>query len=319
MNADPAAPIAILGNLNLDQIVSTISRFPEWDEELLVDRSTLELAGTAGYMAIACERLGTPAFAVSTVGDDYYADFLRSEMRRHKLDEFGIVTIPNSSTCLGIVFVGDQGQRGILSVLGAHKEMSVAVAKSFDDRIASCHEVVFCGNYLLPKFSPADIAEYARDLRVQGHPIVFDPSWDPAGWTDQNQIDTYRLLEHVDLYTPNVEEICHLTRTSTWQEAARVIGPMVPELVIKRGAEGAVYLSGDVVIEVPAFQVNVVNTIGAGDVFDISFLVARRRGMDPKPALEFANAAAAIIVSQDGAREYPTVADVEAFLRRSHS
>jgi sugar/nucleoside kinase (ribokinase family) len=311
MKGDLQAPICIVGNLNVDQVVSTVSRFPAWDEELLVDQSTLGLAGTGGYMAIASRYLGTPAFVVSTVGDDFYADFLRNEMKHHQIDDSGILTIAGESTCLGIVFVGDRGQRGILSVLGAHVDMSVEVAHRFGTDIARCHEIVLCGTYLLPRFSPEHVTSYAQEMRSQGHPIVFDPGWDPTGWTEGTRISTLNLLEHVDIYMPNEEEICHLTGTTTWRDAAGVIAPLVPELIIKRGPNGAVHIQHGEIVEVPAFPVDAVNTIGAGDVFDIAFLIARRRGRSVRAALEFACATSALIVSQPGNRTYPSVEDVE--------
>ena len=52
MSPEPAR-IAIVGNLNVDQVVRTVIRFPAWDEELIVDSVHLELAGTAGYLAAA--------------------------------------------------------------------------------------------------------------------------------------------------------------------------------------------------------------------------------------------------------------------------
>jgi sugar/nucleoside kinase (ribokinase family) len=110
---------------------------------------------------------------------------------------------------------------------------------------------------------------------------------------------------------PNEEEICHLTGTTTWRDAAEVIAPLVPELIIKRGPNGAVHIQHGEIVEVPAFPVDAVNTIGAGDVFDIAYLIARRRGSSVRDALEFACATSALIVSQTGNRTYPTVEDVE--------
>ena len=89
MPVEMSQPFAIVGNLNVDQIVSTVTRFPEWDEELLVDSSRLELAGTAGYLALAARGLGMTPFVVSTVGEDASADFLRRELAAAGIDEPG--------------------------------------------------------------------------------------------------------------------------------------------------------------------------------------------------------------------------------------
>ncbi len=306
-------PIAIVGNLNVDQIVSTVTRFPEWDEELLVNSSTLELAGTAGYLALASRSLGLTPIVISTVGEDLYSHFLRQEMVTAGIDDSGIKTIFDLPTCLGMVFVGDQGRRSILTVLGAHEQMSVEVAKQYDPKIATCAEVFLCGNYLLPRFSPRSVMRYARALRARGQCVVFDPSWDPDGWQAQTRADTLALLAEVDLFMPNEEELCHLTGTSSWQEGVAALGSHGVQVVVKRGASGAVSVVGDTVVEVPGLPVTAVNTIGAGDVFDMSFLYARRRGWGTRQCLVFACAAAACIVSQSGQRSYPDEPEVHAF------
>lgn len=315
MPSDPSAPVAIVGNLNVDQIVATVTRFPAWDEELIVESSHLELAGTAGYLALGARGLGMAPFVVSTAGDDEYGAFMRREMATAGIDDAGLETVPGMGSCLGIIFVGDQGQRGILTVLGAHERMDVAVAERHDARVAACAEVILCGNYLLPRFAPALVVDYARRLRRRGQTVVFDPSWDPGGWQPHTRAVTLALLAHVDLFLPNEEELLHLTDTATLEDGMAVIRAHAPaaHLVVKRGADGAVAAIGDEIIAVPAVPIEPVNTIGAGDMFDIALLHARRRGWDPWRCLQFACAAAAYLVAQRGPRRYPDEAEVLAF------
>jgi sugar/nucleoside kinase (ribokinase family) len=78
-------------------------------------------------------------------------------------------------------------------------------------------------------------------------------------------------------------------------EAARLDGG---EMVVKLGAGGARW--GDV--HVPAAQVDVVDTTGAGDAFAAGFLSARLRGAGPREALEEGCCVAARAVAQVGAR-----------------
>jgi len=309
------APIAIVGNLNVDQIVASVERFPNWDEELIVDSSHLELAGTAGYLALAAKGLGMDPFVVSTVGEDDNAAFMRRELAQAGIDDAGVETIAATESCLGIIFVGDRGQRGILTVLGAHEQMSIAVAERHDARVAACAEVFLCGTFLLPRFSPRLVTPYAKRLRARGQTVVFDPSWDPGGWQEPTRAETLALLPHVDLFLPNEEELLGLTGCGLLEDAIELVREHAPEVqvAVKRGAQGAVSFAGDEVVAAPGLPIAAVNTIGAGDVFDIGFLYARRRGWDTARCLAFANAAAAYVVAQRGARTYPDAATVEAF------
>lgn len=314
MTDDSLAPIAIVGNLNIDQVIETVDRWPAWDEELLVESSRLDLAGTAGYLALAAHGLGIEPFVVSTIGDDANADFIRKSMRKSGIDDSGLVTIEGTQTSLGLIFVGPHGQRAILTVLGAHTEMDVDLARSQHERVAGCREVFLCGNYLLPKFGPGAVRPYASDLQAAGKLIVFDPSWDPADWPVETQAEVLELLEHVDLFMPNEPELCHMTRTSNWRDGIAALGERCQHVVIKRGVDGAVVVRNGTVTEHQGYSVHARNTIGAGDVFDMGYLYGSRQGWSEARTLEFACALAALVVSQEGLRRYPSVSDVHAFI-----
>jgi ribokinase len=66
---------------------------------------------------------------------------------------------------------------------------------------------------------------------------------------------------------------------------------------------------------VPAFKVDAIDTVGAGDCFNGAFAVALLEGKDPWTAARFASAAAAISVTRRGAQaSMPSRAEVDAFL-----
>lgn len=317
-----SAPIAIVGNLNVDQVIRTVDRFPRWDEELIVDSARIEFAGTAGYMLLAARGLGMDAFAVSTIGDDPFGAFLQAGLRDLGFDASGVEVLPGRETCLGIIFVGPRGQRGIFAMLGAHAEMDLAVVQRHDDRVAACAEVILCGSYLLPRLGPSSILPYARALRARGQLVVFDPSWDPGGWSETTRQGTFDLLTAVDVYMPNETELLHLTGAPDLDAALAIVARPggAGEVVVKRGAEGATFASRGIRVDVPGYPVDAVSTIGAGDVFDLGYLHARRRGLPPKERLRFACAVAALVVSQTGARVYPDRDAVARFMEeRTHA
>ena len=136
------APIGIVGNLNVDQWIQTVERFPAWDEEIVIDSARLELAGTAGYLLLASQALGVPAVTVSTIGDDAFGSFLLDELRAASAETGGVEVLPGRETCLGIIFVGEGGRRSIMAALGAHTEMSAEIADRHDERVAACAEVM---------------------------------------------------------------------------------------------------------------------------------------------------------------------------------
>jgi sugar/nucleoside kinase (ribokinase family) len=86
--------------------------------------------------------------------------------------------------------------------------------------------------------------------------------------------------------------------------------------VVTRGDRGAVAGGRDEVIESPAFQVNVRDTTGAGDVFHAAFIWGLLQGSSGERILRVANAAAAMNCRVLGAQGgLPSRDELEAFLR----
>jgi ribokinase len=311
-----ALPLAIVGNLNVDLWGQPVSRFPSRDEEHIVDSARVELAGTAGYALLACEALGLETVTVSTIGDDALGQIILQSADRLNITLKDVEVLEGQETPLSMVFINTDGSRSIISTVGAHAHMDVDVVRSHDSSIAGCLEVFICGSYLLPQLGPAVIQEYALTARRRGQIVAFDPSWDPSGWNDRLRRETLELLHAIDVYMPNMQELSHVTGHADWQDAAREVSGIPGESVIKRGAQGACFIdhAGEW-IEVPGFEVDAVNTIGAGDVFDMGYLYARRMAWTPRQRLEFASALAAIVVSQAGARQYPSLSTVFSFLQ----
>jgi ribokinase len=69
-------------------------------------------------------------------------------------------------------------------------------------------------------------------------------------------------------------------------------------------------------VRLPAFKVKVVDTTGAGDVFNAGFAVSYLRGESLEYCAKFASAAAAISITGEGWSRYPSLSQVEEFLSR---
>lgn len=84
-------------------------------------------------------------------------------------------------------------------------------------------------------------------------------------------------------------------------------------LCVTLGANGAMMLDGDQVVHAPGFSVPGVDTTGAGDVFRAGLIWALLNDLEPRHMLRFANAAAALACTRDGAMaSVPSLDDVRA-------
>ena len=86
-------------------------------------------------------------------------------------------------------------------------------------------------------------------------------------------------------------------------------------LCVTLGEQGAIALDKDGIHRVPAFQVEAVDTTGAGDVFRAGLIYALLRGWPTPDMLRFANAAAAVSCTRLGALGgIPGLDEVEALV-----
>jgi sulfofructose kinase len=96
----------------------------------------------------------------------------------------------------------------------------------------------------------------------------------------------------------------------------RVAGPYVGVTI---GAKGYLWLEGESMRSMPAYPVDVIDTLGAGDVFHGAYALALAEGREVAEAARFANAAAAIKCTRaSGRRGIPLRAEVDAWIDRHH-
>ncbi len=110
-----------------------------------------------------------------------------------------------------------------------------------------------------------------------------------------------------------------ITGESDPERALRKLRRITPNLMcVTLGDAGAAALDGDRFHHSPAFEVDAVDTTGAGDVFRGAFTYGLLQGWDVPARLRFANAAAALSCTRLGAiPSVPMLTEVEELLRRS--
>jgi len=143
---------------------------------------------------------------------------------------------------------------------------------------------------------PAALAAISR-AAAAGMSVSVDPS--SAALLGPAFLD---LLERVGLVLPNAEEAAALTGLADPAEAARALASRFPEVVVKLGAEGALWTDGSDEERMPAMGSGPVDTTGAGDAFAAGFLAARRQGASPPESLRAGCKLAAQAVVTPGAR-----------------
>lgn len=291
--------ITVIGNTNLDIMVSGVADLPAPGTERIVPGIDIRVGGSAGNLAIRCAGLGQPTTLISRVGRDESTVLVRSALEINHLESILVLDeeLPSAVT----VAVESPGiDRAFLSSLGA---MAAAGLDDVPEAALSAEFVVLAGYFLLPGFRGKNLEALCDRARAAGARTVLDTGWPPQGWTEPVRAELLAALRTVDVFLPNDDELLGLTDAGSVREGALALSAETNTVIaVKLGSRGAA-------LATPAGQwyeestrpVRVVDSTGAGDGFNAALLVSVIRGSSWPEALRIAVAYATTLVSTPAA------------------
>lgn len=274
--------------------------------------------GSPANVAVGLHRLGRPVTLVTTWGDDPPGELVRDhlagigvEVRRAATD--------SGRTAVALAFLDDGGAA------------SYDFLATWDPRelpMPTDTTVVHTGSLaIVVEPGASRVLALCREQRRLGRTVVGDLNVRPAVQPDR---DAYRaacrrLADTADVVKASDEDLAWLCPGAQPAEAARELLAHGPRLVVVTlGGAGALAVTPDTEVRVPAPAVTVVDTVGAGDTFQAALLdaVAQRGGPPAGPALaeELARCAtaAAVTCTRIGA-DPPSRAELAEALAASRS
>jgi hypothetical protein len=182
------------------------------------------------------------------------------------------------------------------------------LSRTFEAIVAEeCAHLHFTGLVVDPR-----VPDLLRACRERGISVSMDCQHRPVTVSEPLAREIISLL---DIFMPNADEAQRVTETAGINDAAQVLRELVPLLVIKDGERGALAWQGKVSIHVPALRVEVVDTTGAGDVFNAGFLAAYRARADLLTCLRWGSICGGLSTTgYGGCSAAPTRAVVENYL-----
>ena len=220
-------------------------------------------ANVASWLAVS----GTSAHLIARVGDDPAGRTVLAE-----LDRFGVEhshkIIPDAHTGVVVVLVDALGERTMFPDSGANSGLSPDDLPPLDDVTA----VYLSGYPLVNPMSRQGALEILGIVNEMGLPVIFDPST-VGVLLDVGLKQVREWLTMVDVVVLNEEEAHFLSGKNNPVDAAAELLQLTPLVVIKRGGNGALAQArGSALVQIPAIDVEVVDTTGAGDAFAAGFI-----------------------------------------------
>jgi sugar/nucleoside kinase (ribokinase family) len=288
--------VSVVGELNLDIILSGLPENLELDREHLASEMSVTLGSSSAIFAHNLALLGNEVGFSSSIGSDEFGEICLERLGESGTDLSGVRRFPGKQTGLTVVLPKGT-QRYILTYPGTIAELR------FDnlDLDYVCRARHFhLSSYFLQRALRPQVADLFRHAKQAGLTTSLDTNDDPS---EEWSADLSAVLKYVDVLLPNEHEACKIAHTHDAQDAARVLAEQVPLVVIKLGRNGAMAQRGQEVFSAPALTGTAIDAVGAGDSFDAGFIHQYIRGAKIEDCLKFGNITGALSVTRAGGTE----------------
>jgi ribokinase len=297
--------VAVLGSANVDMVVE-VPRRPLAGETLLGSDVHVYSGGKGANQAAAAARSGATTRFIACVGRDSHGEFVREQLAHAGVDVGGVQSV-DRPTGTALILLTPDGENSIVVSPGANHAMDAATADATASIWSSADVLVLNLESPLPTVEHAAVSAAARGVRVLLNAAPAQPL-------------AARVLAVCDPLVVNEHEARLLLEDDGARSFAELaeafLAGGVRSVVITLGAGGCIVADSDDVEQVAAYDVQAVDTTGAGDAFVGATACELARGSSLIAAVRFATAMAAISVQGMGAQSsFPERSTVEALLR----
>lgn len=281
--------ILVIGSVNVDTTYN-LENFPKPGETISSISKSRSVGGKGANQAIACKKLGGDVKFLACVGNDVDADFIFKNMKEYGVDTSNIIK-KDVDTGTALINVDKTGQNEIVLDHGANYAITI---QDIDDNIELLDE---CDILILQMEIPQKVNEYAiKKAKEKGVYVILNPA--------PSEFEVEDILDKVDLFVPNENEILRYSTKENLKEAANeLLEKNVGSVIVTLGENGSEYFSKAEHIKQEAIRAKVVDTTSAGDSYIGAMAVMLDQQKSIKEAMEFATKASSKTVTRKGSGE----------------
>lgn len=291
-----------------------VSCLPKPGESLAASAFASEPGGKGFNLALACHRLGAEVDGLFAVGNDAFAQIAAATFADLGFVPDMLLTRAGS-TGAGIGLIDAHGENCIAVCLGANLALEGEAVRRAAARVQRADLVAATFESPDEPIREAFALARARGIRTLLNPSPYRPI-DPGILADTSVL-VVNAVEAASLGLPDAA--APLPRTRGAFATLLRKGPEM--LIVTLGSRGAIAFGrADPPHHQPAFPVEAVDTVGAGDAFAAGFLVSVLEDRPVASSLQRAAACGALTVSRFGTfAAFPTGFALEAFLEPAES
>lgn len=294
-------------------LISYIDKMPKEGETIEAPDFAIGCGGKGANQAVASAKLGSNVMMVTKVGDDLFADNTIQNFKNYGIDTEFTNKVPGTSSGVAPIFVDPKSRNRILIIKGANQHLLPEDVDRAAEKLKKCSLIV------LQLEIPMETVYYAIQFgNENGIPVILNPA--PAS----ADLD-FTFVCKSDFFIPNESELEMLTGMPVENDeqihkaALTLIEKGLKNVIVTMGSRGVMWVTEDEKHIIDAYQVDAIDTTGAGDAFIGCFAHFYVQHKDVLYAIKQATAFSALSVTKRGTQiSYPSLAELEQFLKKHH-
>ncbi|MGI9860931.1 carbohydrate kinase family protein [Moorella naiadis] len=311
--------LAVIGNTVIDLFLHNIADLPRASGDEFTGGNLIwcqepvaaSMGGNGANVAYVFAALGGRVTLFSALGVDWAGGLLQEWLAREKVSLKGIYQDKSIPTSTNVVLTDQANNR--LSFFYAGADASLDYSKIDLELLLGHQFLLICGYPLLPALRGETAGRILALARARGLKTAMDIG--PAIGQPVLLTEIKGFFPDIDYLLGNFTEINTLTGEQEMEDSLACLEANGYQgwVVAKQGEKGVnLYQIGKrLELYVPAYQVPVRGTVGAGDTFDAAFLWGLQQGFDEKTAARWGNAAASLVVATGGLVRAPSREEIE--------
>ncbi len=292
-----------IGACTFDILFRT-EEMPRSSETILADAFSMQLGGPAVVTLCGLSKLGIETEFLGKIGDDHFvSDQLVAWMKENRIETDRLRRHTNGLSRVVLVLVDRRS--GSRSFVFRPDSFELTA----DDPILEFP--LECGLLVIDEANPLALRA-AQNVKESGVEVFYCGGWYRG--------DMECLFQNIDFFVVSTEFFASWDRLDDtthdlpmlFSKGSFAFG------IITMGEDGCIVISNDSTFHFPAFEVEVVDTTGAGDAFCAGVAFAYMHRWPLLDLVRFASACAALnCMSLGGSAGLPTLDEVEEFLEKS--
>ena len=276
--------VCVFGGCSLDRMF-----YQKIDGSYAKNSDLIVYGGKGANQAIAASRAGAKTTIISRIGKDETGLKLIENLKYNNVDTSNIEMIQGIENDYSNIYINIKDKDNEINRFGN-------AIDSFDKEMIEVHQDVLLNSTIIVSQlkCPIDVTEKLIDFCYSNHKFLILTPCRP-----QKLIGRIDLIDKINVITCNRKECETIFETD---DIDFCVKKYPNKLIVTLGSDGLVYYNGERIIHMPAINVMVEDTTGAGDTLNGNLAFLLSKGMDLKHALRRAMYASTLKVQSKTAQ-----------------